>query len=48
MTSPLKRARQTDRKGKPPVAVFEPARDAAEGVPHCAHCGVTPKTMYCT
>ena len=46
LTSPLKRARQTDRRGKAPVAIFEPARDAVEGRPNCAHCGATPKTMY--
>ena len=46
LTSPLKRARQSDRRGKPPLEIFEPARDALDGQPHCAHCGVTPKTMY--
>ena len=46
MTSPHKRARQTDQPGKDTKVIFQPARDAADGEPQCAHCGTVTKTMY--
>ena len=50
LTSPSKRARHQESAGKStsrPIAnTFQPARDAADGEPQCAHCGMASKTMY--
>ena len=47
LTSPYKRARPADnRSNREAVAVFQPARDAADGEPQCTHCGLVYKTTY--
>ena len=46
LVSPSKRARQNENRSKPALITFQPARDAADGEPQCAHCGVVSKTMY--